>query len=345
MDTYVLYHDKCIDGYTSAWVTERALVNQGRQPTLMAVDYKSEPKKDIGRFEGSDLYLVDISFPVETLRVLAEHANSITLIDHHKHRMEEIIQALQDENPIENLKVCYDPNKCGASLCWNFFTGENESLPYFIRVVEDWDVHRLELPNTTEYIDWILSFPMTLNNWDYILKKLEDDRERVLVEAKAISRRVDTDVERNIDAYVQMLELEFKGEEFKEYQVEIDHTDLMNNRKIGLDSGGGGFFYEESYFGVSIGIPCVQSSHILVTRTCKALKNRYPESPFVSAFSFTEKGLYISLRSYKDTDYDVSAVARAYGGGGHRNAAAFVVPHGEFLFIENEILLLYRNLG
>ena len=49
-------------------------------------------------------------------------------------------------------------------------------------------------------------------------------------------------------------------------------------------------------------------------------------TPFAAAFYQRADGLYsYSLRSR--SDFDVSAIARLYGGGGHQQAAGFAVPH------------------
>lgn len=49
---------------------------------------------------------------------------------------------------------------------------------------------------------------------------------------------------------------------------------------------------------------------------------RYPEAPFSSSFFVNETGEYVySLRSRGD--FDVSAIAKGFGGGGHKAAAGF----------------------
>jgi uncharacterized protein len=52
--------------------------------------------------------------------------------------------------------------------------------------------------------------------------------------------------------------------------------------------------------------------------------------PFAACYWDTPDGRVFSLRS-SDAGQDVSAVAKSYGGGGHRNAAGFQVPHSHAL--------------
>ena len=52
--------------------------------------------------------------------------------------------------------------------------------------------------------------------------------------------------------------------------------------------------------------------------------------PFAACYWDTPDGRVFSLRS-SDAGQDVSAIAKTYGGGGHRNAAGFQVPHSHAL--------------
>lgn len=54
------------------------------------------------------------------------------------------------------------------------------------------------------------------------------------------------------------------------------------------------------------------------------------DEPFAACYWDTPDGRVFSLRS-SDAGQDVSAVAKTFGGGGHRNAAGFQVPHSHAL--------------
>ena len=47
----------------------------------------------------------------------------------------------------------------------------------------------------------------------------------------------------------------------------------------------------------------------------------FPDSPFAASFTVKEDTIMFSLRSIGD--FDVSAIAKQHGGGGHKNAAGF----------------------
>ena len=52
------------------------------------------------------------------------------------------------------------------------------------------------------------------------------------------------------------------------------------------------------------------------------------DAPFAAAYFDAKDGRKFSLRSRGEGGMDVSAIAKMYGGGGHRNAAGFTVPLG-----------------
>lgn len=82
---------------------------------------------------------------------------------------------------------------------------------------------------------------------------------------------------------------------------------------------------KESFFRVVGGheVPVVNTS-IAWSEVGHALIKRYPEAPFVASFTVFDKEEMWSLRS--KGNFDVSEIAKVYGGGGHKNAAGFKKP-------------------
>jgi len=71
-------------------------------------------------------------------------------------------------------------------------------------------------------------------------------------------------------------------------------------------------------------VPVINVSHLNCSDHIDRLLKRYPEHPFAASFFLRADGLWqFSLRSVGD--FDVSEVARIYGGGGHRNASGFEI--------------------
>lgn len=75
-------------------------------------------------------------------------------------------------------------------------------------------------------------------------------------------------------------------------------------------------------FGKYIG-PYVQTS-ILMSEVCDQMIKDFPDYPF-SFYSFERKDGKIQYGLRSRGDFDVSVIAKEYGGGGHKNAAGFEV--------------------
>ena len=77
------------------------------------------------------------------------------------------------------------------------------------------------------------------------------------------------------------------------------------------------------------GVPVAHVPYAFVSDVCHRLLQLHPAAPFAAACVVAHGGTTYSLRSADDR-IDVSEIAKANGGGGHRNAARFRVEaaHG-----------------
>lgn len=170
MTPLVLYHANCYDGACAAWA---ALT----KPSLLAeahpVRYGEAPPLDDAR--GRDVYVVDFSYPAGQLEELARVAHRLCVIDHHRTgrpRLLGLVAALGGPTPglrlhgpdasafdvaVGRVRVIFHPERSGAGLAWDFF-GFNRPRPWFVDYVEDRDLWRWELPNSTAVNAWIASF-------------------------------------------------------------------------------------------------------------------------------------------------------------------------------------------
>jgi nanoRNase/pAp phosphatase (c-di-AMP/oligoRNAs hydrolase) len=72
-------------------------------------------------------------------------------------------------------------------------------------------------------------------------------------------------------------------------------------------------------------VPIVNVPYHYASDTAHALLQKYPEAPFTACWFRRGDGMIqYSLRS-EDSRKDVSAIAKSFGGGGHRNAAGYQV--------------------
>ena len=74
-------------------------------------------------------------------------------------------------------------------------------------------------------------------------------------------------------------------------------------------------------------VPVVNCPYQFASDILHLLTNRYPDAAFAAGWSEQANGVRrYSLRGRSTDDFDVSMVAKQFGGGGHKKAAGFEVP-------------------
>jgi uncharacterized protein len=129
---YVLYHKSCNDGLGAAYA---AWLKFGEQATYIPVQYKQAPPEIES---GTDVFIVDFSYPREVLEEIKNASTSLVVLDHHKTAMDDL-----KDFP----GAMFDMNKSGARLAWEYFHPDKD-VPELIELVEDRDLWRFKLPDT-----------------------------------------------------------------------------------------------------------------------------------------------------------------------------------------------------
>ena len=188
----VIYHGNCPDGFASALAAQLFFKQHD--------NYKSF-KDNITYHKGihgtlppncqdKEVYIVDFSYKREHIKRLCEQAKKVTIIDHH-------ISALKDLKDLDlehdNLELNFDMNESGAVLSWKFF--HKADVPKLFQHIQDNDLWRFELPNTTTIILAIMSYPMKLKLWTSWLK---DDKilETLHKEGQILERQTNKQIKR-----------------------------------------------------------------------------------------------------------------------------------------------------
>jgi len=180
MKTLCIYHGNCADGFTSAWVVRKALGDD--------VDYHAGVYQDAPpNVEGRDVIMVDFSYKKSVLLDMADRANKITILDHHKTAADDLKELV--DIPLENsrcpLDIKFDMGRSGARITWDYFFPGQEP-PRILLHVEDRDLWRFALQGTREIQANIFSYPYDFNVWD---KLMTSDPVELAKEGKAIERK------------------------------------------------------------------------------------------------------------------------------------------------------------
>jgi oligoribonuclease NrnB/cAMP/cGMP phosphodiesterase (DHH superfamily) len=169
MKTYVLYHGGCWDGFCAAWVAHGVLRGDVE---YIPVQYEQDPP---AVEQGSRLYILDFSYDRGTMLFLAKRVHALTVLDHHK-TAQEALQDFADEcvaNGLDVPHIVFDMGKSGARLAWEHFR-LGEQCPWLVRMVEDRDLWKWELPHSREVNAAIRSYPMTWDTFDWLAEVLEN---------------------------------------------------------------------------------------------------------------------------------------------------------------------------
>jgi len=245
----------------SSWAAWKAL---GDQAEYLAVQYGDAPPDVTGR----DVYIVDFSFPRETLMAMAYAANRVVLLDHHKTAQADL-QGLE----VPKLEITFNMDKSGATLTWEHFFGTQEC--WLVRYAEDRDLWKFQLPNSREVNAYLQSLPQTF------------------------------------EAYEEAYDLGPK-------QVALRGAGCMAWLRYYVESTKR-LAYKTQFLGHEV--PIVNAPFTAISEVVGELAEG---QLFAMGWHVREDGKVVySLRS--KGDFDVSALAKSMGGGGHRNAAGFTL--------------------
>ena len=205
---YVLYHAGCNDGFGAAWIAHKHLgdIQDGRRVRYLPQSYGGEPPR---MDAGSRIYILDFSYPLETMLELHRQHESVILLDHH----ETARDALEGRVP----DCHFDLERSGATIAWEYWgsgfsTNEGELLA---RYIEDRDLWRWKLPDSREVSAALDSHPKRFRVWDRL------DVETLAREGTGILRYIRTQTE-NLAGMAQ--EQELAG-----YPVPVVNTSLLGS--------------------------------------------------------------------------------------------------------------------
>jgi uncharacterized protein len=293
MNTYVLYHGNCYDGFGSAWSAWKRFKDEA---VYISTTY-GNPPPDMPECER--LYILDFSYPAEVLKSLHETIPHITVLDHHKTASKDLAEFFHSvankdhiDNPPPGIFVLFNMEESGASLSWEYFDkpqfSEQKWTPEIIQYVKDRDLWLFKKPRSKEVHAWLRSHYFDFVLWDWLNYCLTDDAQyhSVISEGTAILRSANQQVE-SMCQYTNWIEL-------------------------------GGYK-----------VPVVNAT-VYFSEVGDYLCQKYPDAPFSAYYLDRSDGKrQWGLRSRND--FDVSVVAKEYGGGGHSNAAGFVTPIPKFM--------------
>lgn len=302
MKTIVIYHASCTDGFCAAWLFHKVYPNAVFIPAQYGNNMRFSQVDP-----GDSVFILDFSYPRDQMIQLHEYLNkdpenkgSLVVLDHHKTAQENCV----------GLDFCFfDMEKSGARLAWDYLV--NRGL-----------IGTGDLPDLSERMLGtydVREFPMTL------VAYVEDrDLWRFrLPFSKEINSAIRS-YPMDFDSWNQMVDrslsdLRHEGAAIERYRKVLIEQHVRNAVPVLI----GGHQIQ--------GVACTCGEIISEVAETLSLTGPFGTCWFDLVREGKKERVY-SLRSRGD--FDVSAVAREYGGGGHKNAAGFKVSREQAMAFE-----------
>lgn len=334
----VFYHHACQDGFGAAWAAHRRIGDaspNGVEIQYESVKYGAETPDVTGRH----VAIVDFCFEREQLDEMVQKAASLIVLDHHKSSREsleggtvydivfdppfgmtdaartlrigsedwakaaeKILKETRTEPRIERVIIpkfenaLFDMEKSGAMLSWEFFH-PGVPAPRLIEHLQDRDLWRFQLSDTKRVQAWLDKEKFEFEVWDEAAAILDHDKgddayRRFMSDGDVVLR------------YAQSLHERLA----KHAHPGVLRTPLGELRVYSLNT---------CYFQSDV-------CHKVLDNLDNA-EEKDPEAVAMAWFHDEKSGAFrCSLRSDPHRP-PVDIHAKAFGGGGHRNAAGFEI--------------------
>jgi oligoribonuclease NrnB/cAMP/cGMP phosphodiesterase (DHH superfamily) len=285
----IIYHYPCTDGFGAAWAAHKALREEAPAVNYVPAGHGTNP--NFGWLRDKRIMLVDITFSAKALKDLAEIANGVVILDHHKTAEEDLEEIPRIAAPSSMLAATalekvpmvahFDMDRSGAGLAWDYFHGTEP--PKLIKLIEDRDLWKFSNPETKAFSTWLSSQPHSFDKFDEIFKDLETNPGHLM----GVSDEV--------------------------------HGFYMNHVVANLAEA-----HRWGWVGADE-VPIAYAPKVMASDVAHRLLDMHADAPFAAVICSVSNRVDVSLRS-EDHRADVSRIAKAFGGGGHRNAAGFSIP-------------------
>ena len=300
-----IYHGNCADGFTAAWAVWKRFGDAwDYHPGI----YQNDPP-DVSR---RDVVLVDFSYKREVLRDLGRKARSVLVLDHHKSAADDLAE---DKSTGSGPAVLRVDDWTGA-LTWerhqqNVSQDEMEGAP-FANIYAFFDMHRSGAGIAWDFFNPHVGRPALVNyaeDRDLWRFRLPNSREaNAFIFAHEYRFNEWDMLALSFDHALEKVIAAGSAIERKHHKDVAELTAALKRR-------------------MNIAGHDVWVASLPYTLTSDAGHLMATGEPFAACYWDTPDGRVFSLRS-TDDGMDVSEIAKLFGGGGHRNAAGFRLPHG-----------------
>jgi uncharacterized protein len=296
MKPLVLYHANCADGFGAAFAAWKKLGDDAEYvPVQYGDDSWHHPFDLREQVIDRDIYILDFSFIRPVMGQIFQDARRVVWLDHHatafkEHGFTTNAPGEPAVTPLSKHTIVLDNNKSGAMLAWEYFHPGTE-VPMLIRHIDDRDRWQWKMEGTREFSEYLNSMPYTFANWHSVDVGIRSGGlEEVKAQGAAILRATQQRIDKAVNG------------ELKKVSLAVPEGLTYNTTGLALNA----------------------------VNDISEIGNAVAKKSGTFSLSFFIKGdeVICSLRSI--SPYDVSVIAKHYGGGGHAQAAGFKMPIERF---------------
>ncbi|KKP97901.1 MAG: Phosphoesterase, DHHA1 [Parcubacteria group bacterium GW2011_GWD2_38_12] len=157
----IIYHGDCHDGFGGAFAAWKKF---GDSAAYIPAHDRAQPEIDI---TGKETYIIDFSYPKETLLELEQKAERLIVLDHHI-SAKESVQAVREH--------IFDNNLSGAGIAWKYFHPETQ-IPRLLAYVQANDLWRFTLPHSREVGKFLSTVNFSFSDWEKLAQRFENEND------------------------------------------------------------------------------------------------------------------------------------------------------------------------
>lgn len=315
MKPLIIYHANCTDGFGAAFAAWKALGDEAEYLPMQYGDCWTDGDEGAVDCEclEREVFILDFNFCRSIMEQIFTSAKRVVWLDHHKTAFEMWCGKYEKgmtwyEGGVSFRHIVLDDNKSGALLAWEYFHPDTE-IPMLIRHIDDRDRWQFKLEGSKELHAALGSYrPWSLKQWEDIFWN-NNHKEFFSIEATNL--------------YTEGAAILHAQDQTIQHIVGHARTCVIGLNRTAENGSPGApwkrvtpYEWSDDYVvsGLAVNSPVHQSEvgHELANKS---------GSFGVAWYLDEDNTVRCSIRS--NGDYDVSAIAKAFGGGGHRNAAGF----------------------
>jgi nanoRNase/pAp phosphatase (c-di-AMP/oligoRNAs hydrolase) len=296
---YIIFHRGCIDGFSGFFVAHYS--GKLHKESIIYPDVPST-KRIPKNIEGKNVLIIDVAYRKEILEEIVKVAKSVVFIDHHVSIKDDVAIIHKKYNEKNNITIVYDSAMSGCTLAWKFFF-PRQKIPLFLKYIEDQDTGRWVFDNTKPFIFALKTFyhlsteNKSLNKWFRLLKK------QTVFDLIEIGKNIQKFNDHLVGVNLPKHSLEkFPSKIIYDKAEDSEYKDLFS--KIG-----------QHKVAVYCGLNCPSITELSI----RALDKIDCDFCIMWTLNLDKKEYVLSFRS---KEVDVSKIAKLFGGGGHKLAAA-----------------------